>query len=252
MTLDELRNGLALSPAHSVIVDCRIAPKYSGFVRIVTLYVVWHAGEGRGEAARSVWMAVSKDDGKTFTPETAIDVDRKGACGCCGIRAAASGSQVLVMYRSAENGMNRDMQLLSSTDGGRTFTSTLLTRWAVAQCPMSSASLTRTKDGFLAAWETQGQISVAAIDRRGKVARAIQPGGPTENRKHPVTAVNARGETLLVWAEGTGWNRGGKLAWLVIDASGKAGPVRTERNGIATWSFAAPIANHDGSFVILH
>ena len=216
------------------------------------VYVVWHAGEGRGEAARRVWMAVSKDDGRTFAPETAIDTEKKGACGCCGIRAAASGGQVLVLYRSAENGMNRDMQLLSSTDGGRTFVSTLLSRWAVAQCPMSSASLTRTKDGFLAAWETQGQISVAAVDRRGKVSKPVQPGGPPENRKHPVTAVNAQGETLLVWAEGTGWNRGGKLAWLVIDAKGKTGPVRSERNGIATWSFAAPIANPDGSFVILH
>lgn len=216
------------------------------------VYAIWHAGEGRGEAYRRVWMSVSKDEGKTFAREVAIDGDNLGACGCCGIRAAAGGGQVLVLYRSAENGMNRDMQLLSSTDGGRTFTTKLLSRWAVAQCPMSSASLTRTKDGFLAAWETQGQLSLARIDSRGKLSNPIKVAQGSGGRKHPMTAVNDRGETLLVWAEGTGWNRGGKLAWQVFDAKGKASPVRSERDGIRVWSFAAAVTNPDGSFSILH
>ena len=38
MTLDELRAGLDLSPAHAVVVDCRSAPRHPGFVRTVTLY----------------------------------------------------------------------------------------------------------------------------------------------------------------------------------------------------------------------
>ena len=223
--------GTAFEPERNVI---RLSTASTGWTVAADeqgrVYVIWHAGEGRGEAAACGWRC-RRTTARPSLPKWPSTRRRKRACGCCGIRAAAGGGQVHVLYRSAENGMNRDMQLLS-TDGGRTFITTLLSRWAVAQCPMSSASLTRTKDGFLAAWETQGQISYATIDGRGKLSKPVQVAGAAENRKHPVTAVNAHGETLLVWTEGTGWNRGGKLAWQVIDHKGKAGPIRTERNGI--------------------
>ena len=39
------------------------------------------------------------------------------------------------------------------------------------------------------------------------------------------------GQSVVVWAEGTGWQRGGDLAWQVFDKSGKATeqPGRVER-----------------------
>jgi hypothetical protein len=48
------------------------------------------------------------------------------------------------------------------------------------------------------------------------VAVASVPGA-----KHPALATNSRGETLVVWTEGTGWQRGGDLAWQVFDPKGQ-------------------------------
>ena len=53
------------------------------------VYVAWHAGIGRGEAARRMWVARSVDDGATFARETAVDDGTTGACGCCGMRASS-------------------------------------------------------------------------------------------------------------------------------------------------------------------
>ena len=76
---------------------------------------------------------------------------------------------------------------------------------------MSSESLFDTPSGVVAAWETKGQIAYARVDPESLVAsRAISPPGGG-NRKHPAVATNPRGETIVVWAEDTGWQRGGSL-----------------------------------------
>ena len=55
----------------------------------------------------------------------------------------------------------------------------------------------------------------------------------------------------MVWAEGTGWQRGGSLAWQVFAPDGKAlGEMHTHA-GVPAWSFAAVAAKRDG-FVILY
>ena len=55
------------------------------------VYVAWHASpKGKqGEENRTVWVARSKDEGKTFEPETKAWDDAVGACGCCGMRIFA-------------------------------------------------------------------------------------------------------------------------------------------------------------------
>lgn len=65
--------------------------------------------------------------------------------------------------------------------------------------------------------------------------------------------MNPKGERLLAWAEGTGWQKGGSLVWQLFEATGRplGEPNRVE-NGVAVWSFAAALARADGSFVVLH
>jgi hypothetical protein len=46
-----------------------------------------------------------------------------------------------------------------------------------------------------------------------------------KSRKHPAIAVSTSGDTLIAWAEGTGWQRSGDLAGQVFDKSGKATAV---------------------------
>jgi hypothetical protein len=64
--------------------------------------------------------------------------------------------------------------------------------------------------------------------------------------------VNANGNMLFVWTEGTAWSRGGSFAWQVFDVAGRPIGAKGSSSGIPVWSFAAPIARPDGAFVILY
>lgn len=216
--------------------------------------VFWHASPAgsQGETNRAVFVAQSTDDGTTFAPERAISPAGTGACGCCGLTAFANArGDAFVLFRSARSMMQRDMKLLVSSDGGGSFRESLTDPWLVGACPMSSASLTGVGNGAWAAWETAGRIQLARLADQDWTAkpRAV---GPLTGAKHPRLATNARGETLVVWTEGTAWQRGGALAWQVFDANGEPTTEKGRRDGIPAWSYATAYARQDGSFVVLH
>ena len=118
---------------------------------------------------------------------------------------------------------------------------------------MSSASLADARPDVDAAWETKQEVFFARVDpRTSKVSMAVSPPGGG-GRKHPTVAGNARGEVLLAWAEGIGWQRGGSLAWQVFDREGQpVGEVGRVADGIPTWGLSTVAARPDGSFVIVH
>jgi hypothetical protein len=219
--------------------------------------VGWHArGEAapEGEKGRRFFVARSTDDGATFAPEERA-IDREtGACACCGTKALAdSHGTVYFLYRAATDNADRDMTLLTSRDGGRHFAARALHPWRLFTCPMSSESLAEGPSGVAAAWETNGQVFFSRIDPKTLApSRPISPPGGGD-RKHPAVAVNAEGETLLAWAEGTGWQRGGALAWRVFDTSGRATrEVGRVEKGIPVWGLPTVVARPDGGFVIVH
>lgn len=217
------------------------------------VYVAWHAGSS-GEANRRVWVVRSTDEGRTFVPETAVDSEKLGACGCCGMKAFAdSQGSVFFLYRSARENVNRDLQLLASKDGGRTFSNQRMERWMIATCPMSSEAFVEGPGGTFAAWETNGQVSFARIDAESRgIPRPTAAPGEGSGRKHPSLAVARDGRLLLAWDEGTGWQKGGALAWQEFDAQGKPTRTRGKQDGIPVWSFTAAYARPDGTFVILY
>ncbi|MFQ5748952.1 MAG: hypothetical protein ACE5H3_05775 [Planctomycetota bacterium] len=219
------------------------------------VYVAWHAvkkGE-RGEEKQKVWVARSTDEGLTFAKETPAWKKPTGACSCCSMRALASARSVAILYRSATNGVNRDIYLLASRDKGASFRGTLLHKWKLAACPMSTMALAEGPGMLVAAWETEGQIFFARIDPDSMIPsmtrRAPGAGG---GRKHPALAFNARRDMILVWTEGTGWQRGGALAWQVFDKAGLPTDVRGRvEGGIPAWGLPA-VVETEGGFTIIH
>ncbi len=122
-------------------------------------------------------------------------------------------------------------------------------------CIMSTEALGGSAAADVMAWETDGQIFTARINPKTHALSApIAMPGAGKGRKHPAVAVNKNGNVLVAWTEGTGWNRGGGLAWQVFDAKGQ--PVAAEtgrvRDGIAAWSTPAVFGKADGGFVVLH
>jgi hypothetical protein len=222
------------------------------------VYVAWHAlptGAEPGEVRRKVLAAHSTDEGKTFGREESAFDRPTGACGCCGMRAFAdSRGSVYLLYRAATEGVHRDMYLLRSKDHGKTFQEVLVHPWEIEGCPMSSEAFAEGPGGVRAAWETEGQVYFATVSPKGQAADRPRPApGPGKARKHPALAVNGRGEMLLAWAEGTGWQRGGALAWQVFDAAGRPTGERGRiEGGIPVWGLPAAVAGPDGRFLLIH
>ena len=244
----ELQRNL-IHKAYGLDGGCCIASDAAGRV-----YVAWHAGDRTGEANRRIWLVRSEDDGGTFSAERPIDTVRIGACGCCGMQGGVdSEGRVMFLYRAAKDEVNRGMYLLTSTDKGETFSSRPVQDWKISTCPMSSAAFAHSGKTSWAAWQTDEQIyfSTVAFDSKSAMKPKPAPGRGSQ-RKHPALAVNGQDQLLLAWTEGTGWNRGGSLAWQVFDRNGRPSGRVGRANGIPTWSFAAAYATPTGDFVILY
>jgi hypothetical protein len=118
---------------------------------------------------------------------------------------------------------------------------------------MSTMALVEGPNGVVAAWETDGQIYFATI-RPGTVEFTPPQSapGPGRARKHPALATNSRGETVLAWTEGTGWNKGGALAWQVFGRDGQpAAAEERKEGGIAVWGLPTVVATEEG-FTLVH
>ena len=119
---------------------------------------------------------------------------------------------------------------------------------------MSSLALVEGPSGVAGAWDTDGQIYFAKI-KPGTTDFTKPESAPRTgvDRKHPAIAFNARGEMILVWTEGTGWQKGGSLAWQLFDRYGRPLEEKGRLAGvIPVWSLATVVARPEGGFTILY
>ena len=205
------------------------------------------------ETESAVFVSRSDDDGKTFQREKRAVARRTGVCGCRGMRAFADSQGVVyILYRTATENTERGETLLVSPRPGADFEVVYSHPWNATTCPMSSATLTEGKAGTLAAWETAGQVYFATIDPKTmQVPMPVAPlAGP--KRKHPMAVANGKGETLFVWTEGTGWNKGGSVVWQLFNEMGTAMPETGRGDGLPGWGLATGFAKPDGDFVIMY
>jgi hypothetical protein len=220
------------------------------------VYVAWHAAApgGRSELERTIWIAKSADDGRTFGRETRATAEQTGACGCCGMRAFCdSRGRLYVLFRGATKTDQRDMVLLVSDDQGRRFRTANIHPWAVNGCPMSSESFVEGPRGVLAAWETTEQVYFAPVDvGSGGVGRLSAPAGEHKPRKYPALAAAPDGRVLLAWTEGMGWKHGGRICWQVFDERGQPLSEQQRIEGVPTWSVVAAAAFADGTLAVIY
>jgi hypothetical protein len=215
------------------------------------VFVVWHGAPPgtESEEERGLYVAHSTDGGKTFAREEKAKVPRRGACACCGIRAQVDQSGALhVLFRAAEEGVNRSELWLKSTDHGKSFAIVQEDPWKVATCPASSASFDLKAETQVGVWETDGRV-VGGLIRDGKTVE-FRVGGDAK-QKHPRAIVNAQGEVLLTWVEDAGWGTPGTLVAQVFGSDGKPKGERMRKAGLPAWSFGAAFQNN-GDFVVLY
>src|SRR5258708_24724975 len=75
------------------------------------------------------------------------------------------------------------------------------TPWKIDACPMTYYSVTRSGDGFAAAWPTKGQIYFARLDANGApvTPKEIKTPGSSGMRTGVMTIATTDGGTLVAW-----------------------------------------------------
>jgi hypothetical protein len=214
------------------------------------VFIVWHgapAGAEPSEINRRVYVLKSTDNGRTFAAPKIANADDPGVCACCSLKAFVTpGGELFTLYRAARSMSQRDVVLMSSRDGGSTFQHRDVGRWAINACPMSSFSAMSDGKRTRGAWEAEGKVFTALLDTTAD-ALAISEG----KSRHPALAINTKGETLISWSIGTGWQKDGQLGWLVLDASSQPTTTRGIQPGMPVWAFSAAYAEGE-RFVILY
>lgn len=216
------------------------------------VHVVWHAaGVEDGEPHRQIYVATSTDDGARFAVEKGY-ANEGGACGCCGVETLVDArGRLQILYRSAGAMIHRDAMWL--TIGPQAASSPVrLQPWELPACPMTTFAMASSRDGLVAAWETQQQIYSAVLNPETRALTTVTPIEGKAIRKHPSVAINAAGDRLMAWTEGTAWARGGTVAWELRDRQGRRLASQSNAGTVPVWGLVAAGARADGSFVIVH
>jgi hypothetical protein len=181
-----------------------------------------------------LYANVSHDNGKTFAPWLEIN-PAYDPCNCCTTSAVyGADGKLAVLYREETNN-DRDMYLVLWDQGQSQVSRTRVssTLWKIDSCPMTYYSISRSQDGFVAAWPTKGQIYFARLDAKGQ---PLPPGeiktpGKAGHRTGVLALSDPDGSTLVAW------KKDDRLGWQLYDAkgqpSGSPGSTDSPGNGIA-------------------
>ncbi len=151
-----------------------------------------------------MFMAVSRDDGKTFGQDA--EVFPADVCPCCQITATVDADQRLFIGSRQVDGKFRDSTVAVSRDGGRTFSARqriVGKRWEIEGCPLKPTSVAARGREVYAAYFTGGEdpagvyfVRSADDGRTWSTPMLAHPGSTTSDA--PVVAL--AGATLhLFW-----------------------------------------------------
>lgn len=159
-----------------------------------TLFAAWLDLRGKGTR---LYGSTSPDGGATWSSNTLVYESPSGSvCECCHPTAAVDAQgRIFVMFRNSIDG-NRDMYLVSSDDGGKTFGPAVKLgagTWKLNACPMDGGALQVGADGQpLTIWRREGEVFLSTGPN---MEQRIGAG------RHPILVTTPRGPALA-WTEG--------------------------------------------------
>jgi len=56
----------------------------------------------------------------------------------------------------------------------------------------------------------------------------------------------------MVWTEGTGWLKGGTLAWQLFESDGKSAGPEEQAPDVPVWGLPSVFADQNGNFTIAY
>lgn len=173
------------------------------------VHMAWIDGR-EGKKEPGTFVARSTDQGGTIAKNLKIDDE---TCVCCRTAVATSADGVVyVAWRKIFEGHIRETVVSRSTDGGETFSSSVVVgndRWVYPACPHRPASLAVDRQGRLyVAWYTEGADETPAIylaysDDQGKTFSTKKQLNRSKGTfpDHPQMAVDPAGRIAVVWEE---------------------------------------------------
>src|SRR5439155_25748793 len=156
-----------------------------------------------------------------------------------------------ILYRAA-NEISRDMTLLVSRDRAASFELETVIQWMTKTCPMTSCAFAENSAGVVAATERDGRVCFNQVEPETFSLSKPAYAPDAEKCRHPAVAANSAGEILLAWTEGTGWQKGGVLAWRIFDRDSKPTSESGRTNGVPVWGSPTAFSQSDGTFVIAY
>jgi hypothetical protein len=134
------------------------------------VYAIWLGI--KSPKGQNVYGSGSMDGGKIWTKNILIYESPDGTvCECCKPSVAVHGNNVFVMFRNFISG-NRDLYLIKSTDGGRTYDQAMKLgneSWKLNGCPMDGGGFVIDNKGIPeTVWRREGRIYSSAPGRTEK------------------------------------------------------------------------------------
>ena len=81
---------------------------------------------------------------------------------------------------------------------------------------------------------------------------AAAPAAPKTVRIGVDASHEPAGGFIIFGTEGTGWNKGGAVAWQLYDPAGNPTSEKGRADGVPVWSLVSAFAKPDGNFVIVY
>ena len=182
------------------------------------VFCVWldlrNTAPGRGHGGHTeIWGARSADGGATWSDDFLIyRSPQKSVCQCChpSVVYSPDGNRLAVLFRNELSG-NRDMYVMESRDGGKSFgTAQKLgdRSWELNACPMDGGMVTYPRSGQeggdvapapVTAWRRAGEVFIARPgESEQKLGDGMQPWVTSSDGVPIVAWVTARPGALLV------------------------------------------------------